>query len=120
MIKSLEDLEILRKKTQEELRIREGIQGSRVIVSMGTCGIAAGAREVMAVILEELNKRKLSDVIISQTGCIGLCEYEPLLEVIKPGQPKITYHHLDADKARQIVAKHLVNDQPIGEWAITR
>jgi (2Fe-2S) ferredoxin len=120
MIRSLEELENLRKKTQAEMRIREGIQGARVIVSMGTCGIAAGAREVMAVILEELGKRKLDEVMVTQTGCMGLCEYEPLVEVVKPGQPQVIYHHLDAEKARQIVVKHLVNNQPVGEWAITR
>lgn len=87
---------------------------------MGTCGIAAGAREVMAAILDELSRRSLAGITVTQTGCAGLCEYEPLVDVIKPGQAKVTYHHVDAEKARQIVVKHLVNDQPIGEWAITR
>jgi len=120
VIKSLDELASLRQKAQEELRLREGNQGTKVIVGMGTCGIAAGAREVMSAILDELAKRSLTDVSVTQTGCVGLCEYEPLVEVIKPGQPKVTYHHIDPEKARQIVARHIVNDQPIGEWAVTR
>lgn len=120
MIKSLDELASLRQKAQDELRLREGGQGTKVIVGMGTCGIAAGAREVMSAILDELAKRSLTDVAVTQTGCVGLCEYEPMVEVIKSGQPKVTYHHIDAEKARKIVAQHIVNDQPIGEWAITR
>lgn len=116
MIKSLDELASLRQKAQEELRLREGNQDVKVIVRMGTCGIAAGAREVMAAMLDEMNRCSLTGVTVTQTGCIGLCEYEPLIDVIKPGQPKVTYHHVDAEKARQIVIKHLVKDQTIEEW----
>lgn len=118
-MKSLADLENLRQKAQEAIKVREGLKETKVVVGMGTCGIAAGAREVMSAILDELAKRQLTDVTVTQTGCVGLCEYEPLVDVIKPGQPKVTYHHVDPEKARQIIVKHVVNDQPIGEWVIT-
>ena len=118
MIRSLDQLASLRQEAQEGLKLREGGQGTRVIIGMGTCGIAAGAREVMLAILDEMKERGLAGVAVTQTGCAGICEYEPLVEVVKSGRNKVTYHHVDAEKARQIVAKHLVNDQPIGEWAI--
>ena len=85
---------------------------------MGTCGIAAGARQTMLAILDELKKRNINDVIVTETGCIGLCKFEPLIDVIKPGQSKVTYVNVDADKARQIVVKHIINDKIIDDWVI--
>jgi len=97
---------------------REGEQETKIVIGMGTCGIAAGAREVMAAILDELSKRNLGQVAVTQTGCVGLCDKEPLVDVIKPGQPKVTYGRVDAEKARRIVTQHVVNDQVIGEWVV--
>ena len=85
---------------------------------MGTCGIAAGARDVMSAILDELSKRGLADIVVTQTGCKGLCDQEPLLDVCKPGQPTVTYGYLTPDKARTIVAQHLVNDSIVGDWVV--
>jgi len=119
-LKSIEDLERVRKEALERLRIREGGAAKRIVVGMGTCGIAAGARDVVQAVLDELALRKISDVAITQTGCIGLCEYEPLVDVYTPGAPKVTYAHVTAEKARQIVSRHVINGQIIGEWTLVR
>lgn len=117
-VKTPKDLEKIRESAQKDLKIRGGAAGTRIVVGMGTCGIAAGAREVMASILDEISRRELADVAVTQTGCIGLCEYEPLVEVIKAGQQKVTYCRVDANKARQIIARHVVNDQVIDDWVL--
>jgi len=111
MMKSLEELENLRRKMQEEMKLREGEQQTKIIVGMGTCGIAAGAREVLSAILEELGKRKLNDVTVTQAGCAGKCDVEVVVEVIKPGEEKVTYQHVDKDKARRIVVEHVINEK---------
>lgn len=110
-MKSLDELENLRKKMQEEMKLREGEQQTKIIVSMGTCGIAAGAREVLSAILEELGKRKAAGVTVTQAGCAGKCDVEPLVEVIKPGEEKVTYQHVDKDKARRIIVEHVINEK---------
>lgn len=116
-MKTLEDLKKVREKALEQMKIREGKYSAKVVVAMGTCGIAAGAREVMAVILDELDKRGITDVAVTQTGCKGLCEQEPTVDVIK-GDASVTYGYVDADKARQIVAQHLVNGNIVGDWVV--
>lgn len=117
-MKTLEDLKKVREKALEQMRIREGKFSAKVVIAMGTCGIAAGAREVMTAILDELDKRGITDVAVTQTGCKGLCEQEPTVDVIKTGEPVVTYGYIDAEKARQIVAQHLVNGNIIGEWVV--
>ncbi len=119
MIKSIEDLEKIRDEAKDLINLRKDNETkTRVVVGMGTCGIAAGARQTMLAILDELKKRNISDVVVTETGCIGLCKFEPLIDVIKPGQPKVTYVNVDADKARQIVVKHIINDKIIDDWVI--
>lgn len=119
-MKSLDELKKLREKAQETIRLREQTEGTKVIVGMGTCGIAAGAREVMLTLIDELQKKNLSDVVVTQTGCAGLCEKEPLVEVIRPGEPKITYGYMTPEKVRSMVTSHIVNGQVIGEHVIAR
>ncbi len=118
MVKSLEDLKKVREKALEQMKIREGSQSAKIVVAMGTCGIAAGAREVMTAILDELEKRGITDVTVTQTGCKGLCEQEPTVDVIKTGEKTVTYGYVNAEKARQIVAQHLINGQTVGDWVI--
>ena len=89
-----------------------------MVVGMATCGIAAGARPVMLAFLEEAGRRKLSNVTVSQTGCIGMCRLEPMADVCLPGQEKVTYVHLDPDKVRRIVAEHIVNGRPVAEYTV--
>jgi len=118
-LKSLEDLKRIREQAQAQIRLRTQESNTKIIVGMGTCGIAAGARETLMAILDELAKRNIQDVVVTQTGCVGLCEYEPLVNVVKPGQPKITYMKVTPEKARQIIASHIVNDQIINEWVLS-
>lgn len=117
-MKTVEELERIRKQAQAMTRLREGKETTRIVVGMGTCGIAAGARETLAAIMDELAKRNIQDVVVTQTGCVGLCEQEPIVDVIKPGAPKVTYGKVTQEKARQIVASHLVNGKVVGEWVI--
>ena len=109
-MKSLAELEAIRQKAKQDLTARtEG--GRRVVVGMATCGIAAGARPVMNAIVEEIRRRNLDNATVSMTGCIGMCRLEPIAEVIEEDGSKVTYVQLDANKARRIVAEHLVNGQ---------
>jgi (2Fe-2S) ferredoxin len=119
-MKSLKDLEAIREQAKQMTGIREGKPQTKVIVGMGTCGIAAGARDTMKAILDELGKRNLTEVTVAQTGCLGLCEQEPIVEVEIPAQPRIIYGKVSAERARQIIAKHIVNGNMIGEWVIGR
>lgn len=118
-MKSLEELAKIRDEARKMTEIREGEEKIKIIVGMGTCGIAAGARETMKTILDEVGKRNLN-VTVTQTGCIGLCEQEPIVEVVLPGQPQVIYGKVSMDRAKQIVYKHLVNGAIIGEWVIGR
>jgi len=117
-MRSLEELEKIKKEAQAMTKLREGKEAAKIVVGMGTCGIAAGARETLAAIMDELAKRNLQDVVVTQTGCVGLCEQEPIVDVIKPNKPKVTYGHVTPERARQIVSSHIVNDRVIGEWVI--
>ena len=117
-MKSLEELAAIRKKALEDIDLRKKGTEKRVVVGMATCGISAGARPVLSAFVDEVNKRGLKDVAVTQTGCIGLCRHEPIAEVFLPGQEKVTYVHLDADKAKRIVAEHLVNGNIVKEYTI--
>jgi len=118
-MKSLEELRAIREKMQQQVTMRENSEDNiRVVVGMATCGIAAGARPVLAAFLEEVQKRNLKNVTVSQTGCIGVCRLEPIAEVFVPGEEKVTYVKLDAGKVPKIVADHLVNHQVVTEYTI--
>lgn len=117
-MKSLKDLEAIREQAQQQMSLREKENKTRVVVGMATCGIAAGARPVMAAFVEESNKRSLTNISVSMTGCVGVCRYEPIADVIAPDGKKTTYINLDADKVRRIVAEHLVNGVPVTEYTI--
>lgn len=119
-MKSLEDLENFKKEVLEKIKVRESGEKIKVVIGMGTCGIAAGAREVMTAVLDELGKRNLNEVLVSQTGCIGMCGQEPLVDVIIPGKEKVTYGKVDAPKAKQIVAQHIANGIPINDWLVNK
>lgn len=119
-MKSLDELRALREKAQEAIRLREAKDTTRIIVGMGTCGIAAGAREVMLALVDELQKKNIKDVTVTQTGCAGLCEKEPLVEVVRPGEPKVTYGYMTPEKIRAVVTSHIINGQVIGEYVVAR
>ena len=118
-MKSLAELEAIRQKTLDKVSMRKDAEeGIRVVVGMATCGIAAGARPVMLALIEEINKRRLTNVTVSQTGCIGVCRLEPMVDVMVPGQEKVTYVRLKPDMVGRIVAEHIVNGQPVVEFTI--
>lgn len=117
-MKTLEDLKKIREQAQKAIQVRESQQKTKIVVAMGTCGIASGARDVMSAILDELEKRGVSDVAVTQSGCKGLCEQEPTVDVLKVGQPTVTYGYVTPDKARAIVAQHVINDQIAGDWVV--
>ena len=118
-MKSLAELEAIRAKTLEKVSMRkEGDDTVRVVVGMATCGIAAGARPVMLKFLEEVQKRNLQNVTVSQTGCIGMCRLEPMVDVILPGQEKVTYVKVKPDMVDRIVKEHLIGGTPVAEYTI--
>ena len=121
-MKSLDELAKIKEEARKMTEIREGENAEKIkiVVGMGTCGIAAGARETMGAVLQELEKRNLDNTLVTQTGCLGLCEQEPIVEVVIPGHPRVTYGKVSAEKARQIIARHVVNGNIIGEWVINR
>ena len=116
-MKSLADLQALREKLKADIKLRQN-DGTKIIVGMGTCGIAAGAREVMTAILDELAVRKLTDVQVRQTGCIGMCEKEVLVDVIRPNEPRITYGKVTPADVKKIVAEHVVNGRIVEELVV--
>ena len=108
-MKSLADLQAIRAKTLENINMRKADdKAARVVIGMATCGIAAGARPVMLKFLEEIKKRDLQHVTVSQTGCIGMCRLEPMVDVILPGQEKVTYVKVKPDMVERIVTEHLI------------
>ena len=118
-MKSLAELQAIRERMQKQLDIRENDDDRvRVVVGMATCGIAAGARPVLNAFLEEVAKRNLENVTVTQTGCIGVCRLEPIVEVYVPGQEKVTYVKLTADMVPKIVSEHLVNQRVVDKYTI--
>ncbi|GAB6138149.1 (2Fe-2S) ferredoxin domain-containing protein [Halanaerobaculum tunisiense] len=118
-MESLEELQELREEAQKNLQARKTEDKPKVIVGMGTCGIAAGAREVMKAIVAEVNKRDL-DVTVTQTGCIGMCEKEPLVDVRLPGKDRITYGPVETEDVERIVVNHLVNGNLVEDLVVAR
>ena len=118
-MKSLAELAAIREKMQSKVVIREGMGTIRVVVGMATCGIAAGARPVLKAFTEGVNAQGLTDkVSVTQTGCIGICQYEPVVEIFEEGKEKVTYVKLDEAKAKEIVEKHLKGGQVVTEYTI--
>lgn len=119
-MKSLAELQAIKDKMKNKVVLRDGINEFRVVVGMATCGIAAGARPVLNTIVEAVNEAGLADkVSVSQTGCIGLCQYEPIVEVYEPNKEKVTYVKIDPDKAKRIVEEHIKGGKVIAEYTFT-
>ena len=119
-MKSLAELEAIRKATLSRINVRteDKTDTTRVVIGMATCGIAAGARPVMLSFMDEIQKRQLAHVTVSQTGCVGMCRLEPMVDVIVPGHEKVTYVHVKPDMVPRIVAEHIVNGRPVQEYTI--
>lgn len=118
-MKSLAELQAIKDRMKDKVIIREGVNDIRVVVGMATCGIAAGARPVLNTLVEEVNKEGLSDkVTVSQTGCIGLCQLEPIVEVYEAGKDKVTYVKMTSEKAKRVVEEHLKGGKVVNEYTI--
>ncbi len=118
-MKSLQELAAIRDKMRQTVSTREAAHDStRVVVGMATCGIAAGARPVLNAFTEEVAAAGLTDVLVTQTGCIGICQYEPVVEVYMPGQAKTTYVKMTPDKVKRVVQQHLKGGNPVAEYTI--
>ena len=118
-MKSLEELKAIREKMKQQMELRDNSEDKiRVVVGMATCGITAGAKPVMAAFLDEVEKRHLQNVTVTQTGCIGVCRLEPIVEVYVPGEEKVTYVKVKPEMVPTIVGEHLVNHQVVTEYTI--
>ena len=118
-MKSLEELRAIRERMKKQIDLRENSEDNiRVVVGMATCGIAAGARPVLTAFLEEVAKRELKNVTVTQTGCIGICQFEPIVEVIDENGTKTTYVKMTPEKALRVVNDHIVNGNVVTEYTI--
>ncbi len=119
-MKSIADIKAIREKMQSHIIMRDNSDQDeiRVVVGMATCGISAGARPVYNALIDEVSKRNLQNVKVSRTGCLGMCKLEPIVEVYVPNKDKVTYCHIDAEKAVNIVVNHLVNGNVCTEYLI--
>ncbi|MCL1819112.1 MAG: (2Fe-2S) ferredoxin domain-containing protein [Oscillospiraceae bacterium] len=119
-MKSLEELKAIREKTRGQMHLRkeDGPDNTRIVVGMATCGIAAGARPVLAAAVEQVSRRSLEHVAVTQTGCIGVCRLEPIVEVYVPGSEKVTYVDMNPEKMEKVIAEHIVNGRIVTEYTI--
>lgn len=118
-MKSLAELQAIRNKMIDQVNLRkEDNIDTRVVVGMATCGIAAGARPVMLEFVEEIKRRGLENVTVTQTGCVGMCRLEPMVDVYVKGQEKVTYVHMTPEKVARVVNDHIVNGHPVEEYTI--
>ena len=117
-MKTLEELQAIRDRMKMKVSNRGMAEEGdyRIVVGMATCGIAAGARNTLAALTQEVEEKHLDNVYVSQAGCIGICKYEPVVEVFAPGKEKVTYVHVDAERARRIIASHIMNGNEITEY----
>mgnify|MGYP006296084813 CR=1 FL=1 len=115
-MKTLADLRAIKEKAKKEMAAREQSAKYRISVAMGTCGIAAGARNVMSAILDEMNKRNIEEATVSQTGCIGYCDQEPMVQVTGANNTTITYGKVTPEIARRIVTEHVGNDRVVSDY----
>ncbi|HWP80504.1 MAG TPA: (2Fe-2S) ferredoxin domain-containing protein [Candidatus Acidoferrum sp.] len=118
-MKTLAELAAIRAGMKDTVATRADHAGdTRIIVGMATCGIAAGARPVMNALVEEINKRQIKNVVVTQTGCIGMCRLEPIVEVLEPGEEKVTYVKMTPEMARKVVVDHIINKNVVTEYTI--
>lgn len=118
-MKSLEELKAIRETMRGQMGLRsEDNDRIRVVVGMATCGIASGARPVLNTLSDTIQSKGLTNITVTQTGCIGLCKYEPIVEVMEPGKEKITYVKVTPEKALEIVDQHLIGGNIVKKYTI--
>ena len=116
-MKSIEELNDLREKAKKKFAIKDN-GGMKIIVGMATCGMAAGAKSVFSALNEEVRSKKLENIAVAQAGCIGICQYEPVVEVFENGKEKVTYVKMDASKAKEIINSHIIGGTVIKDYTI--
>lgn len=120
-MKSLEELKAIRDKMQNQVGLRaESDSQTRVVVGMATCGIASGARPVLTTLSNAVQEKDIKNVTVTQTGCIGLCQYEPIVEVMEPGKEKVTYVKMNPDKAMEVVEQHLIGGKVVVKYTLSQ
>lgn len=117
-MKSLEELAKIRERMKNKVALREANGDIRIVVGMATCGIAAGARPVLNALVEEVGKQNLENVTVTQTGCIGLCRLEPIVEVFVPDQERVTYVKMTPEKVPEIIEQHIKGGKPVAKYTI--
>ncbi len=118
-MKTLEELMAIRNKMAGQVNIRaEDESATRVVIGMATCGIAAGARPVLKAFSDGVQEKNLTNVMVTQAGCVGLCQYEPIVEVIEPGKEKVTYVKMTAEKAAEVIEQHLIGGDVVSKYTI--
>ena len=118
-MKSLAELKAIREKMEGKVGFRNGdVNQTRVVVGMATCGIASGARPVLTALADAVQEQGLSEINVTQTGCIGLCQYEPIVEVTIPGHQKVTYVKMTPEKALDVLEKHVKGGEPVIEYTL--
>ncbi len=118
-MKSLEELMAIKAKMQDKVAVRTSTGDIRIVVGMATCGIAAGARPVLSAFVEGVTEAGLADTVtVSQTGCIGICQYEPVVEVYEKDKEKVTYVKMTAERAKEVIEKHIKGGAPVTEYTI--
>lgn len=117
-MKTLKELQAIREAMKSNIAGRDsaGDKDARVVIGMATCGIAAGARDVLRAFSLEITRQKLKNVVLTQTGCMGICSLEPIVEVFLPGKEKVTYIKVDVDKVKAIVSEHIIGGMPVEEF----
>lgn len=119
-MKSLDELKAIRENMQAQMGLRkEESNQTRIVVGMATCGIASGARPVLVALSEAVQEKGLKNVMVTQTGCIGLCKYEPIVEVIEPGKDKVTYVKMTPEKALEVIDQHIIRGQVVSKYTIS-
>jgi NADP-reducing hydrogenase subunit HndB len=117
-VKSLDDLKKIKEQATQKRDIKTASGQAQVTVAMGTCGIAAGARDTMKAVLETIETGGLQGIVVTQTGCIGLCEWEPIVQVTIGDQPKVTYGKVTPERAQQILKEHVVGGQVVKSFVV--
>lgn len=119
-MKTLEELKAIRDKMQGQVGLRsESEDQTRIVVGMATCGIASGARPVLTALSDAVQTKNLPNISVEQTGCIGLCQYEPIVEVMEPGKDKVTYVNMTPEKALEVIEQHLIRGQVVNKYTIS-
>lgn len=118
-MKTLEELKAIREKMQSQVGLRSETEDhTRVVIGMATCGIASGARPVLTALSDAVQSRNLTNIAVTQTGCIGLCQYEPIVEVMEPGKDKVTYIKMTPEKVMEVLEQHLIRGQIVSKYTI--